>query len=128
MSILREIFLLLRNTLLVTALAYLGLAMGSAVGLPSWLLGLCFVPAALLFHWLSSEARPQWRETLGFVGIFTVLVMMLAVTLPLVPEPYRDAVFLLLVLVFPSNTVVRRLGNWFQGRSLNTTPRGQTGR
>ncbi|WP_050030063.1 hypothetical protein [Verrucomicrobium sp. BvORR034] len=128
MSILREIFLLLRNTLLVTALAYFGLAMGSAIGVPSWLLGLCFVPAVVLFHWLSSDARPQWRETLGFAGIFTVLVTMLGVTLPLVPEPYRDAVFLLLVLVFPVDNVVRRLGNAFQGRSLNTTPRGQTGR
>lgn len=128
MSILREIFLVLRNTLLVTALAYFGLAMGSAIGVPSWLLGLCFVPAALLFHWLSSDARPQWRETLGFAGIFTVLVTMLGVTLPLVPEPYRDAVFLLLVLVFPVDNVVRRLGNAFQGRSLKTTPRSQTGR
>ncbi|WP_038165132.1 hypothetical protein [Verrucomicrobium sp. BvORR106] len=128
MSILREIFLLLRNTLLVTALAYFGLTMGSAIGVPSGLLGLCFVPAALLFHWLSSDARPQWRETLGFVGIFTVLLTMLGVTLPLVPEPYRDAVFLLLVLVFPIDNVVRRLGNAFQGRSLNTTHRGQTGR
>ena len=128
MSILREIFLLLRNTLLVTVLACCGLAMGSVVGLPSWLQGLCFVPAAVLFHQLSGEGRPPWWETLGFVGILTVLVMILAMTVPLVPEPYRDAVFLLTVLVFPIDTVVRRFRSWFQGRLSKTTFRSQTGR
>lgn len=128
MSILHEIFLLLRNTLLVTVLACFCLAMGSVVGLPSWLLGLCFVPAALLFHWLSGEGRPQWWETLGFVGILTVLLMILVMTVPLVPEPYRDAVFLLMVLVFPIDPLIRWLRSWFQGRLSKTTFRSQTGR
>jgi hypothetical protein len=128
MSILREIFLLLRNTLLVTVLACFCLAMGSVVGLPSWLLGLCFVPAAVLFHRLSGDGRPPWGETLGFAGVLTVLVMILAMTVPLVSEPYRDAVFLLMVLVFPIDTVVGWLRSWFQGRLSKTTFRSQTGR
>lgn len=100
MTLLREITLLLRNTLLVTVAVILGFTLGSALGVPVWLLGFCLLPAALLFNRLSDGGPFAWGKALGFLMVLSGFLW----AMPHVPPSYRFPGVVLFLIFSPSVT------------------------
>lgn len=109
MKLLQEIGLLFRNTLLVTVAVILGFVIGSALGVPVWLQGFCLLPAALLFHRLSSDAPFAWGPVLGFVVILSGITFIFSVAFPHVPQGFRSLAFFGVVALVPVSRVTRWL-------------------
>ena len=81
MKAIHEIFILLRNTLLVTLAVVGGFILGSAIGIPSWLQIVCLIPAGYLFVRLSGDPIPPLRRWVPYAVAITgiVTVMSLAI-------------------------------------------------
>lgn len=107
MKLLREITLLLRNTLFVTVAVILGFSLGSAIGVPVWLQGFCLLPAALLFNWLSDGGPFAW----GKVLIFLIVVSAFVWAVPHFPPHYRFLAMVVFLMIAPSLT------KWLELRS-----------
>jgi hypothetical protein len=84
MNAIRQIFLLLRNTLLVMLAVAVGFTIGSAIGIPSWLQMVCLIPAAYLFIRLSGDPVPPIRRWVPYAVAITSFVMVMSVTIGLI--------------------------------------------
>ena len=118
MKLLREITLLLRNTLLVTVAVILGFTLGSAVGVPIWLQGFCLLPAALLFNRLSDGGPFAWWRVLGFLIVLSGITFVFTVAFPHLPPSYQSWGVVVLVMFAPVSSVSK----WLERRFGRTPP------
>jgi hypothetical protein len=84
MNAIRQIIVLLRNTLLVTLAVALGFTLGSAIGIPSWLQIICLIPAGYLFIRLSGDPIPPMRRWVPYAVAITGVVSMMSLATALV--------------------------------------------
>lgn len=118
MKLLREISLLLGNTLLVTVAVILGFTLGSAVGVPIYLQGFCLLPAALLFNRLSDGGPFAWWRVLGFLIVLSSITFVLTVAFPHLPPSYQSWAVVVLVMFAPVSSVTK----WLERRFGRTSP------
>lgn len=118
MKLLREITLLLRNTLLVTVAVILGFTLGSAAGVPIWLQGFCLLPAALLFNRLSGGGPFAWGKVLGFLIVLSSITFVFTVAFPHLPPSYQSWAVVVLVMFAPVSSVTK----WLERRFGRTSP------
>ena len=74
MNAIRQIFILLRNTLLVTLAVAVGFTLGGAIGIPNWLQIVCLIPAGYLFIRLSGDPIPPMRRWVPYAVAITGVV------------------------------------------------------
>jgi hypothetical protein len=76
MNTIRQVIILLRNTLLVTLAVAGGFTLGGAIGVSNWLQIVCLIPAGYLFIRLSGEPIPpmsRWVPyAVGITGVVSV--------------------------------------------------------
>jgi hypothetical protein len=118
MNILRETSLILRNSVLVTLAVVLGFAIGSALGIPTWLQGFCLVPAGCLYYRLSGSARPAWWKEFGSLTLLSGFLFVFTVIFPHVPQRYQMIFSLLFIMLAPIDPVTR----WLERRFAKTPP------
>jgi len=77
MNAIRQVILLLRNTLLVTLAVVGGFTLGGAIGIPIWLQIICLIPAGYLFIRLSGDSIPPMRrwvpDAVAITGVVSVM-------------------------------------------------------
>lgn len=100
-SWMREIWLLLRNTIIVTAAVILGLVAAEWLGFSSWMTAFCLLPAIYLYFWLARESPPVWWKVAGFLAVLAAFAFVLSELLPGVSERYQTLAFLLIVWLTP---------------------------
>jgi hypothetical protein len=88
MSAIRQIIILLRNTLVVTMAIAAGFMLGSAIGIPSWLQIVCLIPAGYLFVRLSGDPIPPMRRWVPYALAIVIVVSVMSLATGLVRAYY----------------------------------------
>jgi hypothetical protein len=78
MSALRQVIILLRDTLLVTLAVAGGFMLGGAIGIPGWLQIVCLIPAGYLYIRLSGDPIPPMRRWVPYAVAITVFVSVMS--------------------------------------------------
>jgi len=91
MKLVREMFLIFRNAVLVTAAVALGFVIGDLLGVPVWLQGFFLIPAMLLCFQLSRESQPPLLKLIGFFVLISVNTLIVSSGLKFVPERFTLA-------------------------------------
>lgn len=110
MNAIRQIIILLRNTLLVTLAVAGGFILGGAIGIPSWLQIVCLIPAGYLFVRLSGDPIPPMRRWVPYAVAITGVVAVMSLASGLVRShfPSLDGSFWPSILIFSAAVLPMR--------------------
>ena len=120
MTALREIIILLRNTLLVVGTLALTFLLGAALSLPSWVQVIGFVPAGYVYLRLSGEPIPPVSRWLPVVILLCLVTLAFTELFPLVPVHWRTPVYVLIIVFSPLGPLSAWVSRTF-GRSRPST-------
>ena len=107
-----EIFLLLRNTAIVTVAVVVGFMIGAAIGIPAWLKGFCLIPAGFLYLHLTGEKRPSSIKVMSFLLDLAAIGLVLQYAFPMIPDSWKTYAFVLIGILGPIRPVSNGL-DWF---------------